>query len=140
MKILLLQLAKKWWIWVALVVFIVIVWQQMSSWAMSRKLYNMALDNLRTDQSRVVETLEENQKMYEAEIIRLSSEVENIRKQRTVAQAESERLRGLVNEKNNEIIALKRERDAIIIPTDPNILTDEFRKRGYSPRVILPSR
>jgi hypothetical protein len=45
----------------------------------------------------------------------------------------------LVNEKDTEIGRLKKERDAIVIPTDPNALADEFRKRGYRPRVILPS-
>ncbi len=127
-----------WWAWIAAFVFILFLWQQLSGWAMSRKLYNMALDNLRTDQSRIVKTFEENQKMYEEEINRLNSQLDIIQKQKAIAQMESERLRGLVHEKDVQILALQKEREIIVVPADPNILADEFRKRGYQPRVMFP--
>jgi hypothetical protein len=69
----------------------------------------------------------------------LQSQVKDVQQKRAVAEAESKRLARLVNEKNDEIIRLKKERDAIVIPADINALADEFRKRGYRPRVVFPS-
>lgn len=129
-----------WWAWVAIAVAIFFIVNQVSGNVYSRKLWNMVADQIREDQSRVVETLQENQKMYETEINRLQVELQTVKQQQAVARAETEKLRGLVREKDGQILALKRERELIVVPTDPNALLDEFRKRGYKPRIMLPSR
>ena len=131
---------KKWWFWVAIMIAGIMVWQFLSGWAMSSKLYNMALNNLRTDQTKVIRTLEQIITQREAELSDLYKKVGAVQKQSTVAQAESERLRKLVNEKNAEIAKLQREREVVVVPVDPDMLVDEFRKRGYRPRIILPPK
>ena len=129
-----------WWIYVAAFVFIILVWQSMSGWAMSRKLYSMALDQLREDKTAIVEKLKQDQTEKAKAIADLQDKVKDVQRKRASAEAESQRLARLVNEKDTEIFRLKAERDAIVIPTDPNALADEFRKRGYKPRVMFPAR
>jgi len=121
----LFQLFKKipLWGYVAGIVAILILWQSLSGWAYSKKLYNMALDNLRTDQSRIVKTLEENQTMYENEIQKLQSELERIKSQQAVVKAENERLKGKVSE-------LQAQRENIIVSSDPDILVNDLHKLG----------
>jgi len=106
----------------------------------NRKLWNMLANQIRTDQTAIVRTLEDTITQRETELADLYKKVDAIQKQRVTAQAESERLRGLVDAKNIEIAKLRKEREAIIVPGDINTLADEFRKRGYNPRVILPTR
>jgi peptidoglycan hydrolase CwlO-like protein len=106
----------------------------------NRKFYNMALNNLREDKTAIVQGLEQDQKEKAKTIAELQNQVKDIQRKRLSAEAESQRLTRLVNEKNNEIVGLKKDRDAIIIPTNPDVLADEFRKRGYRPTVILPPR
>ncbi len=130
----------KWWMWIGVVIVILLFWQYLTGWSTSRKLYTLALDNLRTDQTVIVRTLEQTITQRETELADLYKKVDIIQKQRATAQAESERLRGLVDAKNTEIIKLRKEREAITVPTDITPLADEFRKRGYSPTVILPTR
>lgn len=126
----------KYWIIIAIAIFF--FWQHFSGWAVSRKLYNMSLDQLREDKTAIVKKLEEDKETTDKIIIDLKKKNDANQKQRIAAQVESERLRGLVREKDAQILALKKEREAIIVPTDPDALVDEFRKRGYKPRVIIP--
>jgi peptidoglycan hydrolase CwlO-like protein len=134
---------KRRWKWVAFIVLALVLlflWQSLSGWAMSRKLYGMALDQLREDKTTIVEKLKKDQKEKAKDILDLQNKVKDVQQKRVSAEAESKRLARLVNEKDIEIIFLKKERDAIVIPTDPNALADEFRKRGYKPRVVFPVR
>ncbi len=132
-----LQIIKKipWWGWIAEIVIVLILWQSLSGWAYSRKLYNMALDNLRTDQSRVIKTLEDNMQAYEKEILTLQQQVEINKKQQTAIRAENEKLKGLIYEKDEQIVALRKERNNWVVPGDPNVLMDELRKRGLRPTI-----
>jgi len=129
-----------WWGWVAIVIAILFLINYVSSRALNRSLFNMALDQLREDKTAIVEKLKQDQTEKAKVITDLQDKVKDVQRKRIAAEAESKRLARLVNEKNTEIDLLKKERDRIVIPTDPNALADEFRKRGYRPRVILPSR
>ncbi|MDP2362991.1 MAG: hypothetical protein Q8M94_04375 [Ignavibacteria bacterium] len=141
MNTLLLTLKKfPWWFWVGLLIAFFLIWQSLSGWAVSHKLYSLALDQLREDKTAIVEKLKQDQTEKAKAIVDLQNKVKDVQRKRAAAEAESQRLARLVNEKNNEIIALKDERDRIVIPTDPNALADEFRKRGYKPRVMFPVR
>ena len=128
------------WGWIVIVIFIILIWQHLSGWTVSRKLYNMALNQLREDKTAVIEKLESDKKERDTIIINLGNQVKDVQKKRVVAEAESQRLRGLNDEKDKEILKLKNERILIVVPTDPNALADEFRKRGLKPRVVLPTR
>ncbi|MCJ7747915.1 MAG: hypothetical protein MUP27_09230 [Desulfobacterales bacterium] len=129
-----------WWGWIVVTIAILFLVNYISSRALNRSLFNMALDQIRDDKTAIVERLEKDQKENAKVIAELQNQVKDIQAKRVAAEAESKRLVRLVNEKNNEILRLKKERDAIVIPVDINALADEFRKRGYKPRVILPSK
>jgi hypothetical protein len=113
------------WMWLVLAIGILFLWQSLSGWAATRKLYDMALDNLRIDQSRVVEVLEGALAEREKELANLYGELERLKVQQTQARAETERLRGKIRE-------LQAQRENIIVPGDPDRLVDELRKRGIS--------
>jgi len=127
------------WGWIAIAIAILFLANYASSRALNRSLFNMALDQIREDKTAIVEGLKQDQKEKAQAISELKSQVKDVQQKRVVAEAESKRLARLVNEKDNEIIRLKAERDAIVIPADINALADEFRKRGYRPRVVFPS-
>lgn len=128
-----------WWGWIVIVIAILFLVNYASSRMLNRSLFNMALDQLREDKTAIVENLKKDSEKKAKAITELQIQVKEVQARRKAAEAESKRLAGLVNEKDTEIFRLKAERDAIIIPTDPNALADEFRKRGYRPRVVLPS-
>lgn len=129
-----------WWGWITIVIAILFLINYASSRILNRSLFNMALDQLREDKTTIVETLKKDQAEKAKAITDLQNKVKDVQQKRASAEAESKRLARLVNEKDTEIGRLKKERDAIVIPTDPNALADEFRKRGYKPRVVLPVR
>lgn len=94
--------------------------------------FHAALDQLRADQGNVVKVKEENEKMYETEIIRLQGEVEQIRKEKATLQAEKvqvanerDALKGWINE-------LQTKREIIVVSDDPDRIIDDLRKLGLS--------
>ena len=120
-----------WWGWVGLALAIFFFANWVSGSVYSGKLWNMVADQIRVDQSRIIEVKEENEKIYEAEILRLQKEVDVIKTQKLAAQVETERLKGLVREKDGEILALKKEREAIVVSTDPRELVGELHRMGF---------
>src|SRR4030042_924891 len=131
----------KYWKWVlAAMVLCLFSWQYLSGWAQAKKYYNIALDQLRDDKTEVVRTLEETVTAREKELAEIEQKLAENAKQQAAIRVENQQLRGLLREKNDEILALKKERELIVVPTNPDALVDEFRKRGYKPRVVLPSR
>lgn len=137
-----LNLIKKipWWAWIGIAVAIFFLVNYASSLALNRSLFNMALDQLREDKTAIVENLQRDSEEKARAIAELQGQVKDVQRKRIAAEVESQRLARLVNEKNTEIALLKKERDAIVVPTDPNALADEFRNRGYKPRVVFPPR
>ena len=127
------------WGWIAIAIAILFLANYASSRVLNRSLFNLALDQLREDKTAIVEKLKQDQVEKARAITDLESKVKDVQRKRAAAEAESKRLARLVNEKDTEIGRLKDERDRIVIPTDPNALADEFRKRGYRPRVVFPS-
>ncbi len=118
------------WFWVALAVAIILSWQALSGFAMSRKLYKMALDNLREDQSNVIQSKEEWIKTCEAEITRLQGDKErlqkekaNIQKQAIESATEVARLKGRIGE-------LQTALQNVTVSDDPDVILDDLRKLG----------
>jgi chromosome segregation ATPase len=127
-----LSILKKfpWWFWVGIVVLILVVWQLASGGSASRKLYQMALDNLREDQTNIINQKEEWIKTCEAEIARLEEERERIQKEKANIQrrasesaAEVARLKGRIGE-------LQTQLQSIIISDDPDRIIDDLHKFG----------
>jgi len=112
-----------------------------AAWSMSRQnseLWTLQFNQIHEDQSNVIRVREENEKMYEDEIGRLNDELSVNKKQQATVYAENERLKGLIREKNDEILGLRKEREAVIIPSDPSALVIELRRLGYGTEHIRP--
>lgn len=120
-----MNLLKKipWWGWLALALVILFIWQSISGWTASRKLYDMVLDNLRLDQNKIVKTLEQTITDREKELAGLYEELDRIKEQQAQARAETERLKGKIHE-------LQVQRENIVVPGDPDLLVDELRRHG----------
>ena len=114
-----------WWAWLALAIAILFLWQSFSGWAATRKLYDMALDNLRQDQSRIVRILSETITEREKELAGLYEELDRIKAQQIQARAETEKLKGRIRE-------LQAQRENIVVPGDPDRIVDELRRHGIS--------
>jgi hypothetical protein len=121
-----------WYVWVILGLVLLLVVEGFTGTLGSRKLYNMVLDQLRTDQSRVVTTLEENMATYEQEIQTLQKQLETVKAKQAVVQAETVRLKGIINEKDKEILKLWKEREIMVVSSDPDILVNDLVKMGFS--------
>ena len=119
-----------WWVWIGAFVTVLLIWQNLSGWAMSRKLYTMALDNLRTDQTRVVETLQENQKMYEAEIANLQAEKERLQKEKATVQKQAVESAVEVTRLKGRIGELQTQLQNIIVSDDPSKIVEDLRELG----------
>lgn len=119
------------WLWVIVALAILLLVNQISASIGNRSMFNLVLDQIRTDQTQVVQTLEQNMKGYEAEIQRLTGEIDIVRKGQSIVRAENERLRGVVSEREAEIVALRRERENIIVSTDPDALVNDLHGLGF---------
>lgn len=131
-----IEILKKfpWWVWVGGIIAIFVIWQAATGAALTRKLYNDVLDQLRTDQSQVVQTLEDNQKSYEAEITRLQDQITKLQKDKAAlaqdaakSKAELVRLTGKINELQDAL-------SKIDISNDPDIVLRDLQKRFPSLR------
>lgn len=124
------QMTKKWWFWLAIVIAIVLAWQILSGWAYSRKLYNMALDNLREDQSKIIEIKNEWIAQCEKEITELNKQMEIIQREKNNLQGEKNKLYAEREILKGRIFDLENRRQTIIISDDPDRIIDDLRTMG----------
>jgi chromosome segregation ATPase len=129
-----LNLMKKipWWGWAALGVAILFSWQSFSGWAASRKLYDMALNQLREDKTRIIEEKEVYIKDCEDEISKLVGEKEGLKKEKLIIQRQASESAVEVARLEGNVHALERQLQSITIGDDPDRLVDDLRKRGLS--------
>jgi len=97
----------------------------------NRKLYNMMLNQFRTDQSRIIRVMEENMKTYETEIVRLNKEVESVQREKTIERAKAEQSAAEVTRLKGKINELQIQIQNIIISDDPDLILDDIRKLGF---------
>ena len=90
----------------------------------NQKLFKMALDQIRTDKTRIVEVQAENQKWYEHEIKNLQDQLDKNKQAQIATQKESQRLK-------DELAKWQAQRENIVIPSDTNSLVDGFRSLGF---------
>lgn len=135
-----LSILKKfpWWVWIIAIVLVILFWQQVSGWSVSRKLYNMALDNLREDQSSVIEAKDDWIKTCEEEIGRLQEEKERIQKEKTAVQQRANASAAEVARLEGENDALRKKLREVVVPDDPDRIIDGLRKRFPSIQKIQP--
>jgi len=129
-----LSLIKKipWWGWAALGVAILFSWQSFSGWAASRKLYDMALNQLREDRTQIIEEKEAYIKDCEDEISKLAGEKEALKKEKLIIQRQASESAAEIARLEGNVNALERQLQNITVGDDPDRLIDDLRKRGLS--------
>ena len=96
----------------------------------NQKLFNMALDQLRDDKSRVVEVQAENQKWYEGEMKKLEEERDLLREEKAALQNEKNQLASEREALKGWIHELQAKRDTIFVSDDPDLIISDLRKLG----------
>jgi peptidoglycan hydrolase CwlO-like protein len=109
---------KKWWIWVAAAIIIILVWQTISGWSLSGKLCNMLVNQIQTDQSNIIK--EKDKWISDCE-----KEISNLQTKLVSVVAENQRLKGKVNE-------IQSRRENIVVPNDPAGIISDLHKMGFS--------
>ena len=126
-----MNLLKKWWLWVLVAIVILFLWQYLSGWAMSSKLYDMALDNLRQDESQVIKDKDEWIKSCEEEITKLRTENEQIEKEKAILRVENNKLIAERNGYKERIRELQTARETSVVPSDADSIVAEYHKFGF---------
>lgn len=131
---------KKWWVWIAGIIVILLVWQGFSGWAMSRKLYTMALDNLRKDQTTIVEQQKQDIETFKQKVSDLQKEVIQVQKEKSVYKSQAIasaneviQLKGKVNDLQNQI-------DNIRISDNPDSILLDLQRQGIRIRRRVDTR
>ncbi len=112
-----------WWIWVALFVAILFLWQSISGFAYSNKLWNMVKDEIVSREKEIIEDLERQNAIDEKEKEDLYRQVNNLKNQRAELQKEKDRL--LV--RNEELTHALQN---VSVPSDPNALLELLHQLG----------
>ena len=112
-----------WWVYVLTFVAILLLWQNVSGWSHSSKLWNMVKDQIVTDQSHIIEELEKDNLATQKEREDLYNQINALQRQRVDLRKEKEDLR-------LEAKRLKDELDKIVIPADPDSLIDLLHRYG----------
>jgi len=95
------------------------------------KLYNMMLDNLRKDESRIVKDREEWIKSCEDEIAKLSTEKEQIKKEKITLEVKNGKLVTERDGYKEKIRELQVARETIIVPSNIDSIVVEYHKLGF---------
>lgn len=112
-----------WWVWVGLIIVLLFLWQSLSGWSYSNKLWNMVKNEIVTDEARIIEDLEKDNLANQKEKEGLYRQLNDLKQQRVALKQEKETLIA-ENERLNHAL------ENIIIPSDPNTLVDLLHKLG----------
>jgi len=131
MNTFLLTLKKvPWWGWGIIILSIFLIINFASSRALNRSLFNLALDQLREDQTQIVQEKDKWIATCEKQILDLQKDVDRIQKEKAIEKtkavtsaAEIVRLKGRIDELQFKI-------DNIVVSNDPDIVLDSLRKQG----------
>jgi len=123
---------KAYWklILIGITTLLILIWIG-SATGTSIKLWNMLVDQIRTDQSKVVKILEQTVTERELEIADLERQVEANRQQQFQVRAENDRLKGSIRE-------LQIKREAVVVSGDPDRIVDELHRLGFQSAGRIP--
>jgi peptidoglycan hydrolase CwlO-like protein len=127
-----LSILKKipFWGWVAIAISILFLVNYASSRALNRSLFNMALDQLRKDQSQIVREKDEWIKTCEKQILDLRDDIEKVQKEKAIERARAAESAAEVVRLKGRINALQVQIDNIVVSHDPDAVLDSLRKQG----------
>jgi len=121
-----------WWGWIIVVIAIFFLINYASSRALNRSLFNMALDQLREDQTAIIEAKEAYIEDCEAEILKLAEEKEILRKQKEAIQRQVNASAAEIARLEGNIRALEKKFRDIVVGTNVDELILDLNKRGLS--------
>lgn len=121
----------KYWIVIAVAIFF--FWQHFSSWAISRKLYNIGLDQLRKDQSQVIQDKDEQLKVVREQSRLYQQQIKEVQKEKEVMKQRAIQSEAKIAKLEGENDALRKKIDSIVVSNDPDRITDDLNKMGYGP-------
>jgi TolA-binding protein len=126
-----MDLIKKYFIWILLAVCVIVLIMGQLSGANS-KIYNMVLDQLRDDQSKVVDTLETQLSQTELQIADLQAQRDQLRKEKEALLKQSEISYSEIKRLEGERHALQQAFEAIVAPSDLNSILLDLKRLGIS--------
>jgi peptidoglycan hydrolase CwlO-like protein len=121
---------RPWWVWLIVLALVALLVDSVFGVGYQKKLFGLVLDQLRTDQTKVIQTLEKNMKGYESQILSYENEITAIRKEKSKIQAQYDSVaaeRSILKEKIHE---LETKRQIIIISSDPDVIIGDLRRLG----------
>jgi hypothetical protein len=127
-----------WWVWIIAIVGVVIIWQGLSGWSTSRKLYNMMLGDIKKDESQVIKEKDAWIKTCEDEILQIKEEKDKIAQEKIIAQKDAANSKAKVARLEGENDALRIKIRNVVVPDDPDRIIDGLRKRFPSIHKIQP--
>jgi len=129
-----------WWIWIAAIIGVIILWQGLSGWSTSQKLYNMMLGDIKKDESQTIKDKEAWIKTCEDEILKIQKEKEGLQRERLIAQEAAAYSAKEVFRLKGENHALRIELKNIVVSDDPDRIIDDLQRRGIKVRRNLGTR
>jgi hypothetical protein len=112
-----------WWFWVVIGVAILFVWQGLSGFSYSNKLWNMAKAEIVKDEVRIIEDLKKDNLTKQTERKSLLREIDDLKKQRVLLEQEKETLSARNQELENAL-------QNVTIPGNTDDLVILLRKLG----------
>ena len=127
-----MQLLKKipWWGWGIIILSVFLIINFASSRALNRSLFNMALDQLREDQTEIVQQRDEWIATCEKQILDLQKDVERVQKEKAIEKVRAAQSAAEVVRLKGRIDVLQDQIDNIIVSHDPDAVLDSLRKQG----------
>ena len=118
------------WGWIAIAIAILFLVNYISSRALNRSLFNMALDQLREDQSQIVQQKTEEAEAFKKQNLDLKEEVKKVQKEKALERARAAESAAEVVRLKGRINALQVQIDNIVVSHDPDAVLDSLRKQG----------
>jgi len=118
------------WGWIAIAIAILFLVNYISSRALNRSLFNLALDQIREDKTGVVQQRDEWIATCEKQILDLQKDVERVQKEKAIEKARAAQSAAEVVRLKGRINALQVQIDNIVVSHDPDAVLDSLRKQG----------
>jgi len=112
-----------WWVYIGVFVGMLFLWQAISGFSYSNKLWNMVRNQIVSDQTQIIEELEKDNLANQQEKAGLYSQINNLKQQRVDLQREKDVLSGRIQELQNAL-------QSVSVPNNTVDLVDLLHKFG----------
>lgn len=119
-----------WWGWGIIILSIFLIINFASSRTLNQSLFSMALDQLRKDQTEIVQQRDDWIATCEKQILDLQKDVERVQKEKAIEKVRATQSAAEVVRLKGRIDALQDQINNIVVSNDPDIVLDSLRKQG----------